>query len=569
MLCHDDFRWPGDTQEIVHQTAQAELETYSSPIYSLPTELLLEILRYCHFPWTPDPYHFDIRLANGIRYPVNHYRLWLQEVCSLWRHCIVGTPYFWSSMNTNAHLASDVFAESLHRSAEALLEVSLANASHLVPLLHDHVHRIQRLSIDCLCNVTPGETDFDAYASLFTLKAPFLRYFRLLLRLQPPSWAFVDLGSVRDRVALPTLFDGSPSLTHIYLRHCLPWPANSFPRLTHLSLGCISPHESRPQDCAAFLAGSPILEELIIEHAEFAVSFHADRRIPLPRLRLVVLVDCYEPLLDSMLRAVIPSENATLGLRWSFHPPVRNGIWSDIFRPDSAFFSHVQSVDEFCLWSSENTCKELTFRCDDVDSQSSLTFNMQMGTETAEPQEQDIIDNMFRALPFTFHLSAVKLLRIQLSEHFTVIFANPLPTLLRLMPDIEDLIVFLYETVDEEAAIALLRHGLPTALLTVSVAKRYSGELPSTWMPMATLQAVINQALNGGTHMHRLTCSTISPIPHARPFYGLGWEPEDVIVEDVRVMDFVDELVLDCVDYDKDLLDHPKIELWDRRETIF
>ncbi|EPS98689.1 hypothetical protein FOMPIDRAFT_116246 [Fomitopsis schrenkii] len=147
---------------------------------------------------------------------------------------------------------------------------------------------------------------------------------------------------------------------------------------------------------------------------------------------------------------------------------------------------------------------------------------------------------------------------------------NPeLTALLQSMPDVEHLNVFLHEAVDEETAIDLLWHSLP-ALQTVHIAKRYNGELPSTWIPIPTLHAAIDQVANGGERIRKLTCSSISSIPGARPFYGLGWEPGDVVGDSrFRVMDFVDDLVLDCMNCDKELLDQPKLQCWDRRETVF
>lgn len=575
MLRHDDLSGrPDGTEHATHRTEHGALKTYSSPIFSLPTELLLEILEYCRFPWSPDPYYFDIRLGSGILYPVNQYRLWLQGVCHLWKQCIAESPSFWSSLDANAHLAPDVFDELLQRSAGTLLEVTLANAPHLVPSLHGHMHRIQRLAIDCLCNIIHEDEVIDAYTRMFALEAPVLRYFRLVLRLRPFSRAFRNPGLVDDYLVLPRLFDTSPSLTHLHLRHSSPWPANSFPRLTHLSLGCIciSPHANGPQDLAAFLEGSPTLEELVIECAAFTVISHTDRRISLPCLRLLVLVDCYdyEALLVSMLHAIVPSKQSTLALyRRLCRPAPLAGIWHNVFGPDTTFLSQVQIVDELCLWSTESECNEFALRCSDAASQSSLTFVVQTDYNATQFREHRVIDALLRALSSAFHLPTVKQLRVQLSQQFMDTSPNSeLSELLLSMPDIEDLTVILYDTVDETTAIGLLQHIWPS-LRTMHVAKQYTGELPSTWMPISTLQVAIDQVVNGGMRMHKLTCSAISPIPWARPFYGLGWEPENVMVGDTRVMDFVDELVLDCVEWNKDLLDHPNIQRWDRREAIF
>ena len=114
---------------------------------------------------------------------------------------------------------------------------------------------------------------------------------------------------------------------------------------------------------------------------------------------------------------------------------------------------------------------------------------------------------------------------MQFSQQFMDTTPNSeLLILLLSMPDIEDLTVILYDTVDEATAIGLLQHIWPS-LRTMRVAKQYNGELPSTWMPIPILQVAVDQAVNGGMRMQKLTCSAISPIPRARPFYGLGWEP--------------------------------------------
>lgn len=281
-------------------------------------------------------------------------------------------------------------------------------------------------------------------------------------------------------------------------------------------------------------------------------------------------MDCDDAVLRGMLHTIVPSKKATLSLRLTSQL-LRNVI---PLQSDAAFFSQVQSVDELCLWTTEKACRELTFQFSDSDSQISLTFHIQMGSDTAtdwRDPKQAAMRAAFRKLAGAFRLSTVKKLRVQLASLLMSTFDNPkfpLATLLRSTPEIEHLIVFLYESVDEQKAIDFLWYSLPD-LKTVHIAKRYHGELPSTWMPIPTLHAVISQAANGGARIHKLTCSAISSISRERPFYELDWQPEDVVVDGQCAMDFVDELVLDCVECDKDLLDHPIIQGWNQRHIVF
>lgn len=224
----------------------------------LPVEILLEILGYCQFPWTPDPYYFDPRRGIGVLHPVNYYRFTMQRVCRLWRHCVIDTPWFWSRLDADSHLTSDVFDLFLRRGAQVLLEVALTDTLPLVPSLHRHMHRIQRLAIDHTC-VVDEEAAIANYTSLFTLPAPALHEFRLVLN---PS---LGIHNYRSPVVLPRLCDHTPSLTHLHLYRLLPWPANSFPGLTHLFLGFIPPSDdAASHDFTDFLEGSPRLEELVV-----------------------------------------------------------------------------------------------------------------------------------------------------------------------------------------------------------------------------------------------------------------------------------------------------------------
>ncbi|KAH9922619.1 uncharacterized protein B0H18DRAFT_506603 [Fomitopsis serialis] len=518
----------------------------------LPPELLHKIFVSCIFNSITKTSHYDDRPDGYIVWYCFRILYNMQLVCRHWRWCILTTPSFWSNIEVYPETTSDSFKEILRRSAMLPLKVSFIHAEHLIPHIEPHMHRVQRLRfVSDFDSIEEGGSNM-MHLRLFSQPAPVLEGLHLT----------VDSDYYGPTIDTPRLFDGMVPLMRLFVDwYYLPWPQTHFPHITHLFVKYPPMYGKLSfEEFLDFLGSSPQLEQLVIQGVGPSDLPLGSRKVSLPSLRVVDLTDCDWLVLVCILQQIIPSRSVALSCESPDGVPT--AAWSDLLLlklPDAPFFSRIGSVKELGLWANASLWSGFCFECHDT--LNSFTFRTELALSRTE--ENGMLEAVVEFLDQRFDLSTVEILRLRIGS----LSQSIIRTLFESAPAVESLTISVGDSEgvkSEKDAITLLVDNQPMllpGLKRLRVAKHIQSFKP--WMPVCALGATIKRAKRGYP-LRNITCTAVSESDSGMVPCD-GRDPASVMLDDERVMDFVDELVLECVDDDGTLLDHPKIEHWNGR----
>ncbi|KAH9922627.1 uncharacterized protein B0H18DRAFT_1120802 [Fomitopsis serialis] len=204
------------------------------------------------------------------------------------------------------------------------------------------------------------------------------RWWRAVIFEDPSFWSNIEVRGKLTPSAFQTLIGRrqAPQLRDLC---CIGNPlhaTNKFQNLTRLFLWMAYPDVPVVSSATLdFLEGSPSLEELALHHTgpHFVEDLHtfADRRVSMPRLKKITLLQsCFENTAQ-LFRNIVPAQHAVIQVdqNWAHILP---HIFLRIFTKDAGFLQNVTNVTDLSVWAGSQLC----FKC--VSATGSLTFNLEL-----------------------------------------------------------------------------------------------------------------------------------------------------------------------------------------------